>query len=119
MPRATILSLRRGERRLVLKFRKNQQVVKLMRQLADEFKINWDIFKYRDENSGDMMISNIKDMEDELYHYEDEQAGMDIFIGNRKVIFLLNSSEKIQQSFLDKITKKADWIKTKIPKKKK
>jgi hypothetical protein len=112
MPKATIVSLNRGEKRLVLKFRKNQQIVKLLLQLADEFKINWDIFQYRDENSGDMKIANIKDIEDELYHYEDRIASIDIFIGSRKIIFVLNASEKVQQNFLDKITKKADWVKT-------
>jgi len=105
----TILASSRKENRLQLKFIKNQEFVNMLIKIIGKFHINWGIFQDQDEKTGDITIEKIKDFEDEIYQFKDEHLKIDIFVGNKKVIFIMSSSEKLQQQILDEITTISNW----------
>ena len=107
--KSTILASSRKEDRLQLKFVKNQEFVNLIIKVIGKFHINWGIFQDQDEKTGEISIEKIKDFEDEIFQFEDEYLKIEIFVGYKKVIFIMTSSEKLQQQILDEITANSNW----------
>jgi len=108
--KSVILASSRNKNRLKLEFIKNQELVNLVRKIVGKFHINWGIFTDQDDK-GNIQIEKIKDIEDELFSFEDEHLKIDIFVGYKKAIFIMISSEKLQQQILDEIATNSKWKK--------
>jgi hypothetical protein len=109
-----ITTLDRTERRLELKFKKNQGFVELMLHLIRRFNLNWGVFKDHDyETAMDKKttLDKISAYADELLHFEDNKVKIDIFIGSSKAILVMLSSPALQQKVLDEIISRSEWIK--------
>lgn len=107
--KSTILASARNKKRAQLKFVKNQEFVNLIIKIIGKFHINWEIFQKPNEKTKKISIEKIIDFEDEIFHFEDEHLKIDIFVGNKKAIFIMHSSEKLQQQILDEIISNSKW----------
>ena len=105
----TILASSRNDNKLQLKFIKNQEFVNLIIKIIGKFHINWGIFQDQDEKTGEITIEQIDDIEDEIFQFEDEHIKIDVFVGHKKIIFIMFSSEKLKQQILDEITTISQW----------
>mgnify|MGYP001558596220 CR=1 FL=1 len=109
--KSTVLASSRSDNRLQLKFVKDQELVRLMLKIFEKFHINWELFQERNEKTGNIKIISIKNLKDDIFYFEDEHLKIDLFIGYKKVIFILYSTEKLQQQILDEITINSKWKK--------
>ena len=103
-----LASARDGDR-LQLTFLKDETFIPLFIQLLEKLSVNWGVFQEQDEETSKLVISSIDEFEDELFHYANEQMKLDLFVGSKKIIFVLISSETFQQKFLDEINACSDW----------
>jgi len=107
----TILSIKRTNTRLEMSFVKNQAFADLIQHLLEKFHIKWKVFTQGDKDTGNTINTNINDIEDRLYHFQDEHINLDIFVGYKKAILVLLSSESLQQQFIEEINTHSNWKK--------
>ena len=106
---ATILFSGRDENNVEIKFIKNQEFINLLIKVIGKFHINWDIQDEIFRTNKEPSLNGINDIEDEHYQYKDEYLEINIFVGHYKVIFIMKSSENLQQQFFAEIDGNSEW----------
>jgi len=107
--KSIILASNRTDNQLYLNFVKNQEFVNLIIKIIGKFHINWGIFQNEDEKTEEVTIEKIINIEDELYQFEDDHLRIYIFVGHKKVIFIMSSSKRLQKQILDEIKANSKW----------
>lgn len=124
MEKATITSIKKGPKINEYIFKKNQNFV----ELIDSFLIDLNIQDYAykhiyytfknmlsfEEGSPKKKIKKslqIRKIKDEIYHFNDKNYDINIFIGDKKIILVIRTKKDKQQEISKKISKIAGLIK--------
>ena|SRR6056297_1322813 len=102
-----ILSMERNEKRVDIRFKKNIDFIDLYLDLMNFLDIGFDSQEYRDEKGNIDKQSLLR--EDEMDTHKSMKFNFEVFFGNKKILVVFESEEKLQQEFIDKISKNSQW----------